>query len=124
MTTTRICPECGQEFTTNGGRGKPRIFCTDAHKQAHANRRMARGKSLVAIAQAWRKSRGSGEAGKFFFAELTSMLDEFNAQDLAAGRMDPVEYAKTVSDFETVNPDYYGGRTFTASRWMDRMERR
>lgn len=52
------------------------------------------------------------------------MLDAWNAEDLKAGRMDPVDYAKLVCDFEKVNPDYYGGRTFNASRWMDRQDRR
>ena len=120
----RICPECGNEFEANGHRGPTRTFCSNACKTTHSNRRTVRGKSLVAIAQAWRKSRGAGEAGKFFFAELTSMLDQFNAEDAEAGRMDAVDYAKLLCDFHPVNPDYHGGRTFEASRWMDRMERR
>lgn len=123
MAKTRICPECGQEFETNGGRGKPRIFCTEAHKQAHANRRGARGKTLVTLAQAWRKTRGSGDFGKFLFSEVTTLLDAWNAEDLEAGRLDPVEYAKLVVGFQSVPPGYYD-RTFNATRWIDRVENR
>ena len=130
MTTTRICPECGQEFTAAPKKGKPRTFCTDAHKQAHANRRASRGKSLVAMAQAWCRLRSAKKGSEnydlanYFFREVQSMVDEWNAEDKAAERMDPVEYAKLVIDFQRVNPDYNGGRTFDALRWMDRMERR
>jgi hypothetical protein len=120
--TARICAECGVEFEANGSRGKPRMFCTETHKQVHANRRASRGKSLMVVAQAWRKARGSGEAGKFFFQELCEMLDNFNAQDLAAKRMDPVDYAKALCGFHPVNPDYHGGRTFEADRWLDRLD--
>lgn len=118
----RRCAECGTEFDA-ARKGKARTFCTDACKAAHANRRTSRGKALIAIAQGWRKSRGSGDFGKFLFGEVTSMLDAWNAEDLAAGRLDAVEYAKLVVEYQTVNPDYHGGRSFEASRYMDRKVR-
>ena len=123
-TQFKKCPECGEQFQPKSQRGKPQVFCCNAHKEAHGMRRASRGKSLVTLAQAWRKSRGAGDFGKFLFSEVTTLLDDWNAEDMAAGRMDPVEYAKLVTKFETVNPDYYGGRTFMADRWMDRNNHR
>jgi endogenous inhibitor of DNA gyrase (YacG/DUF329 family) len=119
----RTCPECGTEFNALGKQGKPRTFCSNPCKQAHANRRTVRGKALMTAAQAWRKSRGAGEFGKFLFGEVTAMIDHWNAEDLAAGRMDPVEYAKLSMNVHSVNPDYNGGRSFEADRWFDRQQR-
>lgn len=102
--TTRTCPECGQQFETQSKRGKPQVFCTEAHRQAHANRMTVRGKQLTKIALGWRLSRGSGELGKFLFNEMTSMLDEWNSEDKAAGRMRADDYAALVSEFNPSNP--------------------
>lgn len=102
----KICAECGQEFTPKGERGKPQKFCSPAHKLAHANRRTTRGKSLIALAQGWRQTRGAGDLGKFLFAEMTSMLDDFNAEDFAAGRARAADYASNVSDFNAINPQW------------------
>lgn len=118
----RRCPECATEFNALGKQGKPRVFCDTACKQTHANRRATRGKSLMTAAQGWRKSRGSGDFGKFLFGEVTAMIDAWNAEDLAAGRMDPVEYAKLAMEFQNVNPDYHAGRTFECNRWIDRQK--
>jgi hypothetical protein len=99
MTTrTRICPECSTTFELTATKGKARVFCTEACKQTHANRRTTRGKSLVAIAMGWRQTRGSGQLGKDLFAEMTRMLDTFVAEDVAAGRMRSDDYAKTILD--------------------------
>lgn len=121
--TARICPECATSFEVVKKQGKARVFCSDACKQVHANRRTARGKSLVAIAQGWRQSRGSGDFGKFLFAEMTAMLDQMNAEDLAAGRMKAVDYAKTVTEFRPVSLEY-NTKAYEASRFMDRQTRR
>lgn len=129
-TKTKICPECGTVFEPARQRGKPQVFCSTAHKEAHAMRRAVRGKKLVALAQAWRKTRNVTKASPnydfatFLFREVTSLIDDWNAEDAEAGRMDPVEYAKLVTKFETVNPNYYGGKTFVADRWMDRRNHR
>jgi hypothetical protein len=127
----RICPECGVEFTPPPARGQQRVFCCDEHKQAHATRKTVRGKSLVSIALAMRKAYSGSrkdpvdaEFAKFLYADMMAMLDNWNAEDKAAGRMDPVSYAKTLTNFTRVNPDYNGGRSFEADRWFDRQERR
>lgn len=118
--TFRNCPECMTSFEVVKKQGKARTFCTPECKAASASRRTTRGKALVAIAQGWRQSRGSGDVGKFLFAEMTAMLDQFNAEDLAAKRMKALDYAKLVCDVQPCNPDYNGGATFTATRFFDR----
>lgn len=120
MTKPRTCPECGTTFTAPPKKGKPRLFCCDEHKSAWKSRKLQRGQMLVTLAQAWRKTRGSGEFGKFLFGEVSSLLDEWNNEDAAKKRMDPVDYAKLVCNFEEINPDYNNGKTFWADRWMDR----
>lgn len=119
--TVRNCAECGCEFDPSGSRGKTKLFCSQQHRWDFENRRASRGKALVGIAQAWRKTRGSGDYGKFLFMELSSLLDNWNADDAANGRIDPVEYSKSLTNYEAINPDYNGGRTFWADRWMDRL---
>jgi hypothetical protein len=104
--STRICPECGKGFEVTSNRGKPKLFCTNAHKQAHANRMAVRGKQLAKIALGWRKARGSGDIGKFLFAEMNEMLDTWNAEDVAAKRMDATEYAALVVEFNPTNPQW------------------
>lgn len=123
-TKTRICPECGVEFTPPVTRGQQRIFCSDAHKMAHSNRRTVRGKSLAAIAQGWRQTRGAGDFGKFLFGEMTAMIDHWNAEDLAAGRLRADEYAKLVTNYRETKPTVYNGNaTYDADRWFDRQAR-
>jgi hypothetical protein len=109
----RTCPECGTEFAAPKKQGKARVFCCDAHKQAHANRMTVRGKQLAKIALGWRQTRGGGDLGKFLFGEMTSMLDDWNAEDLKAGRMKAGDYAALVCEFNTQNPSW-------SSRYFDR----
>lgn len=109
----RNCPECGGEFTASGKQGKARVFCCPEHKQAHANRMTVRGKQLAKIALGWRQTRGSGDLGKFLFGEMTTMLDDWNAQDLEAGRMKAGDYAALVCEFDARNPSW-------SSRYFDR----
>lgn len=104
--TVRKCPECGSTFEVTSNRGKPKLFCTDAHKQAHGNRMAVRGKQLTKIALGWRKARGSGDIGKFLFAEMNEMLDTWNAEDVAAKRMDATDYAALVVEFNPTNPQW------------------
>lgn len=108
----RFCPECGSEVEPKSTPGQPRVFCSAAHKQAHNNRMAVRGKSLTKIALGWRKTRGSGDFGKFLFAEMCKMLDAWNAEDLTAGRMPSDEYANLVTS------------GFTSASFMDRRAER
>ncbi|WDS38338.1 hypothetical protein W2_gp028c [Caulobacter phage W2] len=105
----RICPECGETFTAKHPSAQ---FCTPAHKLAFHNR--AKGRShVIAYAMAWRGSRNAkakkaeGETqqtvsdkrraalakadrrrtiGKAAFSEMCRLLDQFAAEDRAAGR--------------------------------------
>lgn len=112
-TQIKICPECGGEFEATGNRGKSKLFCTDAHRQEHANRMAVRGKQLAKIALGWRLTRGSGELGKFLFAEMTSMLDAWNSEDQEAWRMRADDYAALVCEFNSINPQW-------SKRYFDR----
>lgn len=85
------CPECGGVVPI--AKKRARVFCCDAHKNNHANRMAARGKSLAKVSMGWRITRGSGANGKLLFSEMTSMLDAWNAEDREAGRMRAEEYA-------------------------------
>ena len=123
-TKTRICPECGTEFTPPPARGQQRVFCCDAHKTAHKTRMTVRGQQLAKVALGWRITRGSGDFGKWLFSEMTSLLDQWNSEDKAAGRMKADDYMKLVANFTPVNPDYYNGKTFEADRWFDRQDRK
>lgn len=98
------CPECGGPVPAATTKGRARVFCCEAHKQAHANRMTARGKSLAKIALGWRIARGSGPNGKMLFAEMTAMLDAWNSEDKAAGRMRAEEYAMlTLNGFSSAS---------------------
>lgn len=90
----RLCPEC-LEPVAQRGKGKPSVFCCDEHREAHKNRRTVRGKRLVAIAQAWRVDRGSGQVAQACLQQMCMMLDQFNAEDLEAGRMRASDYVMT-----------------------------
>lgn len=108
-----LCPECGQPVTS-AGKGRARVFCSEAHKQAHANRCAARGKALIKAAMAWRVNRGSGDVAKFAMAEMCAMLDRFAEEDRLAGRMRADDYFAHVTDFQFQNPIWSG-------KYMDRM---
>lgn len=82
------CPECGAAFTRTHHLQR---FCTSAHKVAFNNRELARGKSMVSLAQAWRAARGSKdpadrEAARAAFAKLCRLVDAANTEDRLAGR--------------------------------------
>ena len=84
----RVCPECGTAF----GAGHVRqIFCSPAHNTAFHNREKTRF-TAISYAMAWRRQRGSGDVAKFAMAEMCRLLDQFNAEDLAAGRPGAVPY--------------------------------
>lgn len=79
-----VCPECGKPVAQTG-KGRERIF-HDECKQAHANRRAVRGKSIMTLLQAWRVDRGSGPVAQAAFREVCAMLDTFNSEDHEAKR--------------------------------------
>lgn len=112
-TGPKTCPECAGLLPAPTGRGKPRVFCSDKCKQDHANRMTVRGKMLAKVALGWRQTRGSGDLGKFLFAEMTSMLDKWNSEDREANRGRADEYAATVVEFNATNPQW-------SSRFFDR----
>ena len=97
--TVRVCAECGGELPAKKlNRGKPRMFCSDACKQAHGNRMASRGKTLTKVALGWRLARGSGDMGPILFAEMTKMLDTWNEEDRMMGRMRGDDYARFMFD--------------------------
>lgn len=102
----RKCPECMVEFDARVGSRRPKVFCSQQHKADHANRRMVRGKALAAIAMGWRHKRGQGPLGSFLYSEMNQMLDLWNSEDHAAGRMNASEYAALVVDFNPTNPEW------------------
>lgn len=93
--TTHVCPECSGPVAQSG-KGKRRVFCSEAHKQAHANRRAVRGKAAIALAQAWRIDRGGGETAREAFRQFVALLDEFNLEDREQGRARADVYARTL----------------------------
>jgi hypothetical protein len=89
----RHCAECGAEFAANRPQQQ---FCQPAHKTAFQNRAAVEGRAIVALAKAWRAARNRKEdrqIGADCLAELSAILDSFNADDRKAGRPGPMPYA-------------------------------
>lgn len=82
----RVCPECGGEVTRRSARGPMPTFCCPEHKKAHANRHIVEGRAVIAFLKAWRIDRAQGEIAQQSFAEICTIVDQFNAQDREAGR--------------------------------------
>ncbi len=55
-------------------------------KREHANRHIVEGRAVIAFLKAWRIDRAQGEIAQGSFAEVCTIVDQFNAQDRAAGR--------------------------------------
>ncbi|MGL5735490.1 MAG: hypothetical protein ACRCYS_11540 [Beijerinckiaceae bacterium] len=87
----RICPECGESFTT---KHPTKRFCNQAHKQAYANREASQGKVIASLVKAWRLKRGNGDVAKNAFAELCRIVDRFNADDRQEGRPPATVYVE------------------------------
>ena len=91
---TRTCPECGREFAPY--RGGVQQFCTLKaqgvdHARPYYDRQSARFKTQGALFQTWRagKDAKTPEAkarATFAFREMCKALDQWNAEDRAAGR--------------------------------------
>lgn len=96
----RSCAECGETFIPNSYQQQ---FCSPAHKTAFQNRAAVEGRAILALAKAWRAGRnvkGSGEdaekrkaVASRALSEMCAILDSFMADDAAAGRPNPLEYA-------------------------------
>lgn len=87
----RTCAECGVSFET---KSRTKLFCSPAHKLIFHNRNAARGKVLTPLAMAWRGKRGGTDMAKLAFQQMNKRLDEWNAEDLAAGRMSMAEFVE------------------------------
>lgn len=90
-----VCPECGEPVILRG-KGRERVFCSDAHKQAHKNRRVVRGAPIMSLLQAWRVDRGKGPVAQEAFREVCAMLDTYNGEDHEAGRPRATVHARTL----------------------------
>ena len=95
-----ICAECGERFHINRPQQQ---FCCPAHNKAFQNRMLSEGRAVVALAKAWRAGRNLGkgpdaeegrEIARQVLSEMCAILDGFNAADKAAGRPNPLHYAK------------------------------
>lgn len=95
----KTCPECGERFTQAHHR---KLFCSTPHQIAFNKRREKRGHRLATLALAWRAGRSMGraktpeaqelkEAAQDAFGHMCRLLDEFAAEDRAAGRMHPTK---------------------------------
>ncbi|MFL6864086.1 MAG: hypothetical protein ACJ8DZ_13915 [Allosphingosinicella sp.] len=83
-----ICTECGGPLPPRPekAKGPPRLYCTVACKKARNARRLVRGSAVIEWAQAWRRNRAQGPLAQAAFAEMNTILDQFNAEDLQANR--------------------------------------
>lgn len=79
-----VCPECGVAFKATH---HLRVFCCSRHQIAYHVRSAQRGKVLLPLAQVWRTGkRGKTEARAYAFGEVCALLDQWAAEDKAAGR--------------------------------------
>ena len=80
------CNECAAIFApARAGQ----VFCSKECKIAFSNRETVRGRSVVTMMRAWRKTRGKGDTAKKAFFEVCRQLDAWNSEDLKAGRVNP-----------------------------------
>ena len=94
----KTCPECGNALPprTPGKRGAASTFCCNEHKTVFQNRQAVQGRTIIAMAKAWRVSRNRKEdakIGREALTEMCAILDSFIAEDRTAGRPRPTEYA-------------------------------
>lgn len=93
---SRRCPECLVAVEASQASGGRNMFCCSRHRVEHANRMTVRGRRLTALAMASRLTRGGSRrnkgAGKSARRIADKLLDRWNAEDRAAGRMPADEY--------------------------------
>lgn len=90
----RRCQWCSQKFHSDH---PTKLFCSKAHKEAFGNYMASRGKVLMAIALAWRTTRGrKGSGGDEAFKEMTEFLDKSAAELVEQGSQPIIHhYRKT-----------------------------
>jgi hypothetical protein len=89
----RTCPECGTAFIAP----QPgHIFCRTGHKRTYNNRWLTRGAVLAPIVGAARATRygtrGDKETGKRASSDANRLIQRWQEEDAAAGRMSAVDY--------------------------------
>lgn len=93
---TSICAECGKSFEPLRAHA---LFCCAAHKRLFYNRNEERGRTLLPLAQVWRKSkRGATEETTYALKQLCALLDRFNEEDAKAGRSAAPVVRKKIRD--------------------------
>lgn len=80
------CPECGGDVVRKSARGPMPTFCSLTCKKAFGNRQLVEGRAVVAFLKAWRIDRAQGEIASTSFQQICQIVDQFNADDRAAGR--------------------------------------
>lgn len=93
----RLCGECGNPLVR--AIGKRNIFCSAPCRVAYSNRMTVRGRVLTAAAMAERMTRQGSRgtprqrgAGKDAARIYRQLIDQFAAEDRAAGRISAVDY--------------------------------
>lgn len=79
---SRKCQWCSAPFESAH---PTKMFCSNQHKQDHANWMTARGKALMPIALAWRTQRGRKGVGADAMKEMVLFLDKCAAEYAALG---------------------------------------
>lgn len=87
------CPECSADVPPTKT-GVMRIFCAAECRSKYHARSKARGQALLPMLLAWRTGRGSTDIAKKAYAQVCAILDDFAAEDRAAGRPPAAEYAE------------------------------
>ena len=82
----KVCPECAGPVIRRSTKGPFPTFCTPECKKSHGNRHIVEGRAVIAFLKAWRIDRAQGEIAQQSFAQVCQIVDQFNAQDLAASR--------------------------------------
>lgn len=82
-----ICPECREPVKAGS------TFCSPAHKSAFHNRSSARGRVVIPLLMCARMQRNrKGTSAPKAWTEARTLLDQYAAEDKAAGRISMVDY--------------------------------
>lgn len=83
----KICPECGATFHTAN---PVKVFCTEQHRVAYANRCLSRGKPVVPLLVTWRRHRNA-DIGKQALRELCRIASMYIDEDRKDGRESAIQ---------------------------------
>lgn len=95
-TRARHCRECGSAFATYRLEA---TYCGEKCRSAAKNRDLKRGAKLLRLAMEHRRNRGRGLAQ---YGDITSLLDEFVAEDRARERALGVAIEETAEEVREV----------------------